>query len=183
MNIYCYDACSHEYIEESVAREDPLEKGKYLIPANATIIAPPEYGLNTIPVFDHDNDVWSIIADYRNESWFEKSTGLEYQGYKSLGELPDQYTLLRYPGSDYKWDDPQCCWVYDESGVLERKWSEIRDKRNRLLLVSDWTQGNDANEVLTDLQITDFKTYRRILRDLPSNFSSPDDVVFPEIPV
>ena len=42
MNIYNYDNDGF-YIGASIADESPLEKGVYLISANATIVKPPEY--------------------------------------------------------------------------------------------------------------------------------------------
>jgi len=41
----------------------------------------------------------------------------------------------------------------------------LRDKRNKLLLESDWTQNGDV--ILNNKQ--DWETYRQALRDLPSN--------------
>lgn len=61
--------------------------------------------------------------------------------------------------------------------ILNRKWKNVRTKRNRLLLDSDWTQLNDSpvDKIL-------WSTYRNQLRDLPQNFSHPDLVVWPTPP-
>lgn len=64
-----------------------------------------------------------------------------------------------------------------ETNILNRKWKNVRTKRNRLLLDSDWTQLNDSpvDKIL-------WSTYRNQLRDLPQNFSHPDLVVWPTPP-
>ncbi len=61
--------------------------------------------------------------------------------------------------------------------VLKNHWAQIREYRNKLLVESDWSQGND---VPTELKAK-WATYRQDLRDVPSA-SSPDKVVFPTAP-
>jgi hypothetical protein len=56
------------------------------------------------------------------------------------------------------------------------KWFDIRDQRNKLLSETDWWAVSDR--VMTDAE----KIYRQELRDLPSQFSNPDDVIFPVKP-
>jgi hypothetical protein len=59
----------------------------------------------------------------------------------------------------------------------------IRNKRDGLLLESDWTQTEDSP--LTDAKKAEWATYRQALRDLPSQYSDNDnidDVVFPTQP-
>ena len=59
---------------------------------------------------------------------------------------------------------------------ISAKWVDIRQQRNKLLSETDWWGVSDR--VMTDAE----KTYRQELRDLPNNFSSPADVIFPTKP-
>lgn len=68
MNIYTYDPKTLEYKQTLTAEADPEEtklQGKFvaLIPAYATLTAPPEFAQNQIPVFESGE--WVIKADYR----------------------------------------------------------------------------------------------------------------------
>jgi hypothetical protein len=49
-------------------------------------------------------------------------------------------------------------------------WKRLREKRNKLLFDSDWSQGAD---VPSDLK-TSYTAYRQELRDLPTTVSKPD---------
>ena len=60
---------------------------------------------------------------------------------------------------------------------LEKGWSQVRLKRNRLLDDSDWTQLADSSA-----NKTAWANYRQELRDIPQNFPKPDDVVWPTKP-
>ena len=68
--------------------------------------------------------------------------------------------------------------VVPDNRTDEEKWSNIREKRNRRLLETDWTQARDV----TLSNDSAWKTYRQQLRDLPASQSDPDDVVFPTKP-
>lgn len=59
----------------------------------------------------------------------------------------------------------------------------IRNKRNKLLDESDWTQMSDSP--LSDSKKQEWATYRQELRDLPSLYQSANniaDVIFPNKP-
>jgi len=59
----------------------------------------------------------------------------------------------------------------------------MRDRRNKLLQASDWTQAADSP--LTDSKKTEWQTYRQTLRDVPANNTSAttrEDVVWPTQP-
>jgi hypothetical protein len=62
----------------------------------------------------------------------------------------------------------------------EFKWEMIRLYRNGLLARCDWTQLGDAPLTLEEKQA--WSTYRQGLRNIPEDFTSPDDVVFPGAP-
>lgn len=61
--------------------------------------------------------------------------------------------------------------------VFDEKWNRIRNKRNRFLSASDWSQLPDSP---VDKQ--SWALYRTQLRNIPQNFTNPDDVVFPNPP-
>jgi len=67
MKIYNYDKHG-VFINQTTAKESPLEKGKYLIPAKATTIAPPDTKDNEVAVFEGGE--WQIKADFRGVSYY-----------------------------------------------------------------------------------------------------------------
>ena len=66
-------------------------------------------------------------------------------------------------------DQPTDAWI------LEKKWMNVRMKRNALLAESDY-------RALSDLTLTDdWRTYRQALRDVPAQ-SDPDNITWPTEP-
>ena len=57
-------------------------------------------------------------------------------------------------------------------------WDTVRAKRNVLLTESDWT--DLPNTPLSNKQ--EWLDYRQALRDIPSTFTNPEDVVWPTKP-
>lgn len=80
----------------------------------------------------------------------------------------------------------QTLYVYDNEGNLvhepsvEEKWELIRKIREELLEQSDWAE-NISNALTLDERIA-WSEYRQKLRDIPQDYSSPEDVVIPEEP-
>ena len=60
-------------------------------------------------------------------------------------------------------------------------WAALRTTRNLLLTDCDWTQLGDAQ--LTGTQVTEWQTYRQVLRDLPSTTLDPAEPDWPTPPV
>jgi hypothetical protein len=59
-------------------------------------------------------------------------------------------------------------------------WNVIREIRDQLLKNSDWTQMPDTE--LSEEKKEQWKEYRKSLRSVPSNFRSPRDVEWPQVP-
>lgn len=68
MNIYHY-ASNGEYLSTTEARPDPLSKDRFLIPSNATTIAPPVPPIGSVAKFVDDR--WEIAPDHRGETWYQ----------------------------------------------------------------------------------------------------------------
>jgi hypothetical protein len=66
---------------------------------------------------------------------------------------------------------------------LKRTWviQDARNKRDRALIESDWTQLSTSP--LSDAKKTEWETYRQALRDLPDNISEDLTYTLPEVPV
>lgn len=64
--------------------------------------------------------------------------------------------------------------------IRPASWDSIRAQRNQLLTQSDWTQLADAP--LTQEQKNTWAAYRQALRDVPSSFATPEEVVWPTTP-
>ena len=63
-----------------------------------------------------------------------------------------------------------------KAGASDRKASEIREERNKLLEETDWM-------ALSDVTISDeWKTYRQELRDITSQPTFPENITWPTKP-
>lgn len=112
--------------------------------------------------------------EYDSEKFF-----LEWDlNHWAIKEIP---TPENTPKPEYDSSTHNLEWFGTQWGVIEKpSWGTIRDERNQLLTQSDWTQLADAP--LTQEQKTAWSAYRQALRDVPSSFSTPEEVVWPAIP-
>jgi len=77
-----------------------------------------------------------------------------------------------------EWDSELGDWVTTPIPE-EILWAQIRAERNRRLAESDWTMAADAPE---NLNFREWEMYRQRLRDLPSFYETPQDVIWPQSP-
>ena len=110
-------------------------------------------------------DYAAILSDlYPGAEWSLSGDSYEGLTWLSDGDAPTQAEL------DAAWPA-----VRDA-----RKWAQVRAERDRLLADCDWTQVADAP--LTAAEKQAWADYRQTLRDIPQDFATPDDVVWPEQP-
>jgi len=107
-------------------------------------------------------DIPAILTDrYPGTSW-----SLNGDTYDGLDWLDDS----QKPSED----ELAAVWPEVQS---DRAWAQVRAERDTLLAACDWTQVADAP---VDAQV--WADYRQALRDVPQDFASPDEVVFPAVP-
>lgn len=158
MKIYHYDNLGI-LTGDSEADEDQLNPGKFLIPANATDMAPVgnENAFKT--------GAWSYQEDNRGKQVWSLSDGstsiVDYIGAIKLGftmNTPVSGTIF-VEGS----------WVIDINGLS----AVARIKRDGMLAATDYMMLSDA------VIVNGVKEYRQALRDLPANPVWPIDIVWP----
>jgi hypothetical protein len=80
-------------------------------------------------------------------------------------ELTEQENIER--------DAEEAAWA---DGANDRAFVVLREKRNDLLVATDWRAGSDLT--MNDA----WKTYRQALRDLPANTADPANPTWPTKP-
>ena len=87
----------------------------------------------------------------------------------------DDYAGLLWHSESAKPSEAEldAAWPAVEEAVA---WDRVRAERDRLLAASDWTQVADA-----PVDSAAWAVYRQQLRDIPQDFDSPDDVVWPAV--
>lgn len=79
MRIFHYHVDTGEFVGQGVARPDPLEAGRYLVPRHATTKAPPKSGANEVAVYQSGG--WSLVPDHRGAVyWTADGARAEVEG-------------------------------------------------------------------------------------------------------
>lgn len=134
MQIYNYDAETKEYIYTGIAQESPLEEGVYLIPPNATELAPPKNKANEVAIFDEEKQKWNNFIDNRGKKVYSvvdaTSSTVDY-----IGEIKEGFTLVE-PTSIYDTNFVDGKWVTDRSGKLRELKDKINEAKNKLYIIS-----------------------------------------------
>ncbi|WP_265658376.1 hypothetical protein [Francisella philomiragia] len=127
MKIYNYDKNTQEYLSIEDALESPLEKGVYMIPANATTIIPPKVKTNQVAIFQKKE--WIIKSDYRSSTIYNTKTQ-ESKEVDYIGDIEEGWTLLE-PLENSKWNGK--AWILDLVQVLEKKQREVSIQKSKFI--------------------------------------------------
>lgn len=133
MQIYHYDPDTKEYIYASLARPDPLEENKFLIPAYATDKEPPTTSEKEVAIVV--GSIWKVKDDYRGTKYWDDS------GEHTISEIgiipPEGSTLVPPPSEDYILVSGE--WVHRPITVEEVK----REAYRRIVSICpEWKQRN-----------------------------------------
>lgn len=69
--------------------------------------------------------------------------------------------------------------IVTRRGLVAEEWVGHIEKRDRLMVDADHLV-NSAMDM--ELDVTPFRQYRQALRDIPQNYTNPEDVVWPQKP-
>lgn len=147
MFIYDYDPTTGALVGEREARRSPLydpekhePEEEFLVPANATVIAPPACGENEVPCFA--DGAWVVKADHRGKTCYDKNTKAEVT-ISEIGEMPQHLTEL-VPGEFDVWEDGSSSWIADLPGAKSKGIFDAKTEAQRriILIVPEWKQRN-----------------------------------------
>ena len=130
MDIYNFNKETKEFISKTVATESPLEKGVFLIPANATIIKPLDTKENFAVCFNKDKQEWEYKEDNRNKTVYSTITK-ETSIVDYLGTIKDGFTLS-VPTEFDKWENNS--WVKDIEVIKASKLLSINTECNKAII-------------------------------------------------
>lgn len=170
MKIYNYNKETKEFTTSTNATANPLEKGEYIIPANATTKEPLTQKEGFAVCFDEAKKEWEYQEDNRGKTIYSTTTK-EASIVDYLGAIKEGFTLL-VPTEFDKWENNS--WVVDEK-LVQNKFRANRD--NLLNTVVDHYQKPLVWETLTVEQQDKVRVYRQALLESTNTWVSPEELV------
>ena len=139
MKIYSYDEMTGEYISEGEAVRSPLWNNthaiedKFLIPRNATTVAPPDAINGHVRVFGLMSGEWIQVEDNRGKTVYNTSSAASLT-LLAIGAIPDGYTL--FPPCPYpKWNGS--AWETDTEAQSTDEAEKAIQEEIRAMAVSN----------------------------------------------
>ena len=87
MKIYLFNPETGVYLGEDFADEAPMKQGEYILPPDATTIAPPAIAHGQILVFNLAEECWEVREETQTQ-WY-------HQQNRADGGLPDLHPPFR----------------------------------------------------------------------------------------
>lgn len=130
MFIYHYDEFTKEYLYKSEAEADPAEtelQGKFipLIPAYATLLEPPIFQENEVPVLE--NNEWVIKPDYRN-NYYKVDKNFVVDDITEIGNIKEGYYLINKEQGDLLKENPDKFKIVDGQ-IIEKSEEEYQQEQ------------------------------------------------------
>jgi len=117
----------------------------------------------------------SICTKFETEELANELINANPDGVMDKIETPEDHETV-----NYIWVKNNICVAETQEEINEEKWIEIRQKRTKLLLDSDWT--DLPNCPLSNEKKTEWQSYRTALRNFPSSISDLDNITWPVAP-
>ena len=124
-----------------------------------------------------------VIGDIMDDNKIEEELEPKYRVEEPVEqvepyvELSDEERLAKFVEEDMKRVEENKK-IESATFSTEDELIFLRNKRNQLLISSDWTQLSDVPEAIQSA----WKEYRQQLRDLPSNFKDLQSITWPKPP-
>ncbi|KVN10539.1 phage tail protein [Burkholderia stagnalis] len=117
MLIHQYDAQTSQYVSSRLADPDPMDSGRWLVPAFSTTDALPDRPPLAWPFYI--DGAWKLLPDYRGRILYRQDDG-EPAEILTAGTTPDQHGLADTPrpSTEHVWRDG--AWAIDPARVAQR---------------------------------------------------------------
>lgn len=195
--IYHYHPLTGEYFAPGSAYPDPMLRNPataepldetlqavagWLVPAHATVIAPPDAAEGMVAVFSDKR--WQLVPDHRGETITNTST-LEVKPMAELGPVPDGWTLS--PRPDFgEWDASTEAWSINATARDQALAEEVRSKRDTIINGYFWRIQRYEAETRMEKTPTDdivlLDAYIDDLRNISDQPGFPTSIVWPKAP-
>ncbi|WP_231421466.1 tail fiber assembly protein [Pseudomonas sp. Leaf59] len=184
--VYQAHPVTGEYLGPCQADADPLDEGKWLIPAMAFTDVPPEPKPGfAIAHIAGKKSAWSLVVDFRGIV-YQVSNG-EAVEWHSLGPLPEELTAEAYPGPFHVWKDG--AWSLDEALEAEVLTQQALGKRDGMLIdaatrispLQDAVDLGDAS-AKEQAELEGWKRYRVALNRIQQQPGFPKTIDWPSVP-
>ena len=115
------------------------------------------------------SDVHGMFFDtVKGKGFIEyEEDAVDENGDKKWGENITEIGIWQQAVTDHANEQTLAAAAYE---AARNHLQEVKDYRNWLLAVSDWTQGNDSP--LSSSKKAEYVTYRQLLRDLPATIAA-----------